>query len=582
MSDTGVVRTIVRRDKQSVLNDVQLHPLLKRIFEHRGVKSGIELEHKLVHLPTPEQLKDIETATDILLNAIDSQSRILIIGDYDADGATSSAVAILGLKMLGVENIDYLVPNRFDFGYGLSTGIAEVALTMTPDLVVTVDNGISSIEGVQLLKDNNVRVIVTDHHLPAKNLPEADAIVNPNQKDCQFSSKMLAGVGVMFYVLLALRSKMRTLGRFADQPQQPNLGVLLDLVALGTAADLVPLDHCNRVLVAQGVARIQQGKCRPGIRALLNIAGKDYQFLSSNDLGFAIAPRLNAAGRLQDMSIGIECLLTDDDGEARQLAAALHEVNNQRKELELDMQQQAMAIVDRVEAETKAQCGLCLFDASWHQGITGLIASRLKDRYFQPTIVFAQSSGNKLSGSARSISGLHIRDLLESVSVNNSGLIEKFGGHAMAAGLTITEDNFKLFKKVFTQAVKHQVEDQLLENLILSDGELEAEFFTEEIAVLIRQAAPWGQSFQAPVFDNEFTVVNQRVVGQQHLKLTLRVGNKKLEAIAFRQLVPGQTMPSYKKIRAVYQLDINEFRGIKTLQLIIQHIQPVADEERVH
>lgn len=575
----AVLKSIVRREAVGRLpkSDRALHPLLRRIFLQRDINGLEDLDHSLAGLYPPHNLKDIDKAATLLCCAVEQGWRVLIVGDYDTDGATASTVAILGLKSLGATRVDYLVPNRFDYGYGLSVEIAKVALTKEPDLVITVDNGISSLEGVQCLREAGVEVIVTDHHLPGDELPAASAIVNPNQPGCEFPSKMLAGVGVMFYLLLALRSLLRAKEWFErNQGKVPNLAHLLDLVALGTVADVVPLDHNNRILVAQGIARIHKGACRPGIKALLAVAGKDYRNVSSTDLGFVVAPRLNAAGRLDDISMGIECLLADTENDAKEYAEILHEINVERRRIEQKMQHQAVEVVDKLEA-SKETAGICLHHTDWHQGITGLVASRVRERYHQPAIVFANNSEGKLTGSARSVPGLHIRDLIEAIATGQPGLIEKFGGHAMAAGLTLDPGNLEPFSRLFHAAVSDHFLGQPAGNFIYSDGPLEPEFFTREIAELLRNAAPWGQQFSAPVFDNEFRVISQKVVGGQHLKLRLATRDRVLEGIAFRQLQPGEEMPELERIHAAFQLDLNEFRGAKTLQLIIEYMEPVTN-----
>lgn len=567
----------MRRDpaaSASLLDSEALHPLLQRIFNNRNVSHPEDLELSLSKLHSPNQLKDIEKACALLKHVIARNGRILIVGDYDTDGATASAVAVLGLKSLGAEKVDYLVPNRFDYGYGLSLAIAKVALVKSPDLVVTVDNGISSLEGISFLREAGVEVLVTDHHLAGNELPQASAIINPNQPRCNFPSKMLAGVGVMFYLLLALRSFLKDSGWFEKRKKEPpNLAMLLDLVALGTVADVVPLDHNNRILVAQGIARIHQGRCRPGIKALLAVAGKDHAGISSADLGFVVAPRLNAAGRLDDISMGIECLLTDNEKQAQEYAAILHEMNLERRQIELQMQKQAIDVVDSIN-DQGVENGICLYREDWHQGITGLVASRVRERFFQPAIVFARSSDGRLTGSARSIVGLHIRDLIEEIERSHPGLIDKFGGHAMAAGLTIAETKLEQFSALFHAAVSAHFACHSPADLIYSDGPLEPEFFTQQIAELLKNAAPWGQGFSPPVFDNEFKVVGQKVVGEQHLKLRLATRGRVLDGIAFRQLQPGENAPSLDKIHAAFQLDINEFRGAKSLQLIIEYMEP--------
>ncbi|MGB5709026.1 MAG: single-stranded-DNA-specific exonuclease RecJ [Arenicellales bacterium] len=575
----AVSKSIVRREVVGRLpkSDRTLHPLLRRIFLQRKINGLEDLDHSLAGLYQPDKLKDIDKAAALLYCAVEQGWRVLIVGDYDTDGATATAVAILGLRSLGATSVDYLVPNRFDYGYGLSVEIAKVALIKEPDLVITVDNGISSLAGVKCLREAGIEVIVTDHHLAGVELPAASAIVNPNQPGCEFPSKMLAGVGVMFYLLLALRSLLSAKDWFErNQRKVPNLAQLLDLVALGTVADVVPLDHNNRILVAQGIARIHKGACRLGIKALLAVAGKDYRNVSSTDLGFVLAPRLNAAGRLDDISMGIECLLADEETDAREYADILHEINIERRRIEQKMQHQAVEVVDKLEA-SKETAGICLHHADWHQGITGLVASRVRERYHQPAIVFANNSEGKLTGSARSVPGLHIRDLLEVIATGQPGLIEKFGGHAMAAGLTLDRDNLEPFSRLFHTAVSDHFLGQPAGNFVHSDGPLEPEFFTREIAELLRNAAPWGQQFSAPVFDNEFRVISQKVVGEQHLKLRLATRDRVLEGIAFRQLLPGEEMPRLERIHAAFQLDLNEFRGAKTLQLIIEYMEPVTN-----
>ena len=574
-------RALVRRQPPTNAigcdNAKTLHPLLCRVLQNRGVQSLDELDHSLKLLHLPSLLKGIEQACGLLCKTVATQRSIMIVGDYDTDGATAATVAILGLRMLGAKSVNYLVPNRFDYGYGLSAGFARVVLEAKPDLVITVDNGISSLEGVEILREAGIDVIVTDHHLAGAELPNASAIVNPNQPGCEFPSKALAGVGVMFYLLLALRTEMRNQKRFEQMGMaMPNMASLLDLVALGTVADLVPLDHNNRILVAQGIARIQQGQCRPGIIALFSVAGRDHRSMASSDLGFVIGPRLNAAGRMDDISMGIECLLAEDMSTAKRYAGALHDINAERRQVEQQMQQQAVEVVDAMELDgADIRCGLCLHDEHWHQGITGLVASRVKDRYQQPVLVFAGNSDGSLSGSARSVPGLHIRDLLEEVSTAIPGLIRKFGGHAMAAGLTIAIEDFDRFAEAFKQRVARHFAEQPPTNQILTDGPLEAEYFSMDVATLLRNAAPWGQLFPAPIFENRFRVINQKLLGGQHLKLQLALDNQMVEGIAFRYLQPGEEMPTLDAITAVFQLDINEFRGDKSLQLIIEYLEPL-------
>lgn len=576
-------KTLVRRQPItdfSVPSDAAraaLHPLLHRVLRNRGIKSIDELDHSLKLLHAPSLLKGIDVACELLIRAIEHRQSILIVGDYDVDGATAAAVAILGLKLLTAEAVDYRVPNRFDYGYGLSAGFAKVVLQAKPDLVITVDNGISSVEGIALLRRADIAVIVTDHHLAGDALPDANAIVNPNQPGCEFPSKALAGVGVMFYVLLAVRSAMRAGGWFQSRGiAPPNLACLLDLVALGTVADLAPLDHNNRIMVAQGIARIQQGACRPGITALFRVAGKDHTSMASSDLGFIIAPRLNAAGRLDDISLGIECLLADDIAAAEQYAKVLHAINAERRQLQQQMQLQAIDVVNAMALQPQQQqAGLCLYNDSWHQGIIGLVASRLKEHFDQPALVFAKNSSGSLVGSARSVPGLHIRDLLEQIATVNPDLIEKFGGHAMAAGLTIAANDFDLFATAFHSGVTAHFANQPPSNQVFSDGPLEAAYFSEAVAEMLRNAAPWGQLFPPPVFDNRFKVLTQRLLSGQHLKMQLALDNIVVDAIVFGYLQPGQELPRLDAINAVYRLEINQFRGVKSLQLVIEHLQPI-------
>lgn len=570
-----------------------LHPLLRRIFENRNVQTLDELDYSLNRLHSPRLLRGIEAATTRLQKAIEGGQKILVIGDYDTDGATATTVALLGLRAFGAGRVEYLAANRFEYGYGLSKGIAGVALTLRPDLVITVDNGISSIEGVALLRAAEVSVIVTDHHLAGAELPAADAIVNPNQPGCGFPSKALAGVGVMFYLLLSVRTGLREAGWFgAPGRPQPNLAEVLDLVALGTVADMVPLDYNNRILVARGVARVRAGRCRPGIKALLEVAGKRCQTMDAQDFGFVIGPRLNAAGRLDDISAGIECLLADDPGEAMKHARRLNEMNTARRQIEQSMQAQATQIVARLgehdddgDGDT-GRIGCCLFDPEWHQGIVGLVATRIREKSNQPAVVFAPADAGRLRGSARSVAGLHIRDLLESISTRYPGLIEKFGGHAMAAGLTIAAENFATFSDHFRELVGAHFKDKAPDCDIFTDGALAAGELTLETAELVRAASPWGQHFPAPLFDGEFRVIAQRVVAQQHLKMTLApvVGadgpgeSSECDAIVFRYVEPGQDAAPLDTVKAAYQLQVNEYKGRRSLQLLVEYMQPSQPE----
>ncbi|WP_448679679.1 single-stranded-DNA-specific exonuclease RecJ [Pseudomonas nicosulfuronedens] len=553
-----------------------LPPLLTRLYAARGVQSAAELDKGLARLIPYQQLKGVDAAVELLVDALEKGQRILYVGDFDADGATASSVGVLALRMLGAAWVDYLVPNRFEYGYGLTPEIVAVALEKRPELLVTVDNGISSIDGVAAAKAAGLRVLVTDHHLPGPELPAADAIVNPNQPGCDFPSKAMAGVGVIFYVMLALRARLRERGWFAARGiAEPNLAELLDLVSLGSVADVVPLDANNRILVHQGLARIRAGRARPGLRALLEVAGRDCRRITSTDLGFILGPRLNAAGRLDDMSLGIELLLCEDDSVARDMAVQLDQLNQDRKAIEQGMQREALAQLKELPVE-EMPFGLCLFDPEWHQGVIGILASRLKERYHRPTIAFADAGDGTLKGSARSVPGFHIRDALDAVAARHAGLISKFGGHAMAAGLSLPQENFGAFAAAFDAEVRRQLDEEDLTGRLLSDGQLGAEEFHLELARALRQAGPWGQHFPEPLFHGIFQIVQQRVVGERHLKLVLKTecGSLQLDAIAFnidREIWPN---PTVRWAEVAYKLDVNEFRGNETVQLMVAHIAP--------
>ncbi|RWU25285.1 single-stranded-DNA-specific exonuclease RecJ [Pseudomonas alkylphenolica] len=552
----------------------ELPPLLTRLYAARGVQSAEELDKSLARLLPFQQLKGIDAAVDLLVEALAQRQRILIVGDFDADGATASTVGVLGLRLLGAAHVDYLVPNRFEYGYGLTPEIVKVALERQPQLLITVDNGISSVEGVAAAKAAGLKVLVTDHHLPGNELPEADAIVNPNQPGCTFASKALAGVGVIFYVLMALRARLRSLGHYETRPQ-PNIGELLDLVALGSVADVVPLDANNRILVHQGLERIRAGRARPGLKAILEVARREPARITSTDLGFILGPRLNAAGRLDDMSLGIECLLSDDQQLARDMAVQLDELNQDRKSIEQGMQREALAQLKDLPLESMP-FGLCLFEPDWHQGVIGILASRLKERYHRPTIAFADAGEGMLKGSARSVPGFHIRDALDAVAAQHPQLISKFGGHAMAAGLSLPADNFPAFAQAFDEEVRRQLQEDDLTGRLLSDGSLSAEEFHLELARALRNAGPWGQHFPEPLFHGVFQLVEQRVVGERHLKVVLKseCGSVKLDGIAFgvdREVWPN---PTVRWVELAYKLDVNEFRGQESVQLMIVHIEP--------
>ncbi|MDP3704480.1 MAG: single-stranded-DNA-specific exonuclease RecJ [Legionellaceae bacterium] len=553
-----------------------IHPVLQRIYATRGIADESQLDKRLQALLPYHTLTDIDKACVRLEQALHAQQRILIIGDFDADGATSTAVAVSALRTMGALHVDYLVPNRFEFGYGLTPAIVEVAKKWQPDLIITVDNGIASIDGVATANEAGIDVLITDHHLPAEELPAACAIVNPNQVGDHFPSKSIAGVGVIFYTMLALRRHLADCGWFQSQHvPEPNMSQFLDLVALGTVADVVTLDQNNRILVSQGVARIRKGLARPGICALLEVAGRRAELLRENDLGFAVAPRLNAAGRLDDMSLGIECLLSQDLGKSRLLAQQLDDLNVERRKIESEMKEQAMLVLNKWALNTgthELPVALCLVDPSWHQGVIGILAGRLKDRYHRPVIACAVVHENELKGSARSVPGLNIRDALAAVDKDYPGLITKFGGHAMAAGLSLQKDKFDAFQQAFITEVGKHIGLSQCEGERLSDGPLVAAELNMNLAVLLHDAGPWGQQFPEPVFDNTFEILEQRIVGQHHLKLTLAMveGGDPIEAIAFN--VDLKAWPNHRAryMHALYKLDINTYQGRSRLQLLIE------------
>lgn len=559
--------------------DPALHPVLHRLYISRGVRHQDELQRQAAALLPFQQLKGIDNAAALLMSALTQQQRIVIVGDFDADGATSTAVLMSGLKAFGFKYLEYMVPNRFEYGYGLTPELAEIVVAQGAELIITVDNGISAIEGVALAKKAGVKVLVTDHHLPGNTLPDADAIVNPNQPGCSFPSKALAGVGVAFYLLLALRALLREQNYFQQQQiSAPNLAELLDLVALGTVADVVPLDSNNRILVHQGIMRIRAGKCRPGIQALIDVANKDASRLTASDFGFALGPRLNAAGRLDDMALGISCLLAPSLPLARQYAAELDALNAERRAIEQSMQVEAQAFLSQLSFDGSAlpEC-LCLYRADWHQGVIGILAGRIKEQFNRPTIAFAQGDEGELKGSARSISGLHMRDVLEEVSSQYPGLIKKFGGHAMAAGLTIAEDKLETFRLALALTVKKYLSAEQLTAIILSDGELEQDCFELSFAQLLQDAGPWGQAFPEPVFDGEFTLLKQRMLADRHLKMMLQgPGGCLIDAIWFNADNKAWPNVNIQKVRLAYQLDINEYRDQQSLQLIVRHMEAVA------
>lgn len=577
----GVKKLIVTRPipkKRIQLSDVS--PLLERIFLARGVTSAAELDRTLAKLPSPWLLSGMEVMVGHLLTAIKTRQKISIVADFDADGATSCAVAVKGLQLLGAGQVNFVVPNRFEYGYGLTPEIVALVKQQNPDVLITVDNGISSIDGVKVAKDLGIKVLITDHHLPGSELPAADAIVNPNLPDDKFPSGALAGVGVMFYVLMALRSRLREQGWFEQkQMPEPNLAQLLDYVALGTVADVVALDSVNRVLVYQGLQRIRSGRGHPGLNALIEVSGRNPQTIVASDLGFALGPRLNAAGRMDDMALGIQCLLTDDPGLAKDIAVQLDELNNDRREVEGQMSREAMALLADMNVlnEQHLPAGVCLYDANWHQGVIGILASRIKDRVHRPVIAFAPAGKDEIKGSARSIPGVHIRDVLSDVAAAHPKLLSKFGGHAMAAGMSLKMHDYPAFALAFDEVVKLKLADVDLEQKIYSDGELTEAELSLEFAESLQNAATWGQEFPEPVFDGIFDVIQSRIVGQRHLKLVLRkpAGNLVIDAIAFYVDQPENWL-GLRQIRAAYRLDINEFRGNRSVQLMVQYLEKLA------
>lgn len=554
------------------------HPLLRRLYAQRGIGDARELERGAKFLHPWQGLSGMQQAVELLHQALRDQKQIMIVGDFDADGATSTALTVLALRSMGGQHVQYLVPNRFDDGYGLSPEVVEQAAARGAELILTVDNGISSHAGVLCAHQKGIPVLVTDHHLPGETLPEAEAIVNPNLDDSTFPSRALAGVGVAFYLMLALRAHLREQGWFDNGLAIPNLAELLDLVALGTVADVVPLDANNRILVWQGMSRIRAGKCRPGIRALLEVANRDARQLAASDLGFALGPRLNAAGRLDDMSVGVALLLTEDLAQARMLASELDALNQTRKEIEQGMQAEALALCNQLERSSDTlPLGLAFYHPEWHQGVVGILASRLKERFHRPVIAFAPAGDGTLKGSGRSVAGLHLRDVLERLDTLNPGLILKFGGHAMAAGLSLEEAKFEQFSTLFSALVGEWLDADALQGVIWSDGELSAPDLTLPVAEMLRDAGPWGQAFPEPVFDGKFKLLQQRLVGERHLKVMVEPlgGGPLLDGIAFN--IDTRLWPdaSVRHVELAYKLDVNEFRGNRSVQLLIEHIWPL-------
>ena len=546
-----------------------IDPVLGRLYAARGISDKNELNYALQYLLPVGSMSGIDEAVALLLQHRDS--RIIIIGDFDADGATSTALVMRCLREFGINNVDYLVPNRFKFGYGLTPEIVRVAAGSSPDLLITVDNGVSSIDGVLQAHDLGIKVLITDHHLPGAELPAADAMVNPNLADNEFASSNLAGVGVAFYLMAALGRELQAAGRegAARVPAK-----YLDLVALGTVADVVPLDHNNRILVSQGLQRIRAGKSVAGIQALLELAGRSASRIVSTDLGFVVGPRLNAAGRLEDMSVGIECLLTDSPDVAARLASELDSINRERKNIEAKMREEAFAAVDAMETRDLPSC-ICVYDERWHQGVVGLIAARVRERWNRPVIAFATENDGQLKGSARSIPGVHVRDLLEAISSAKPGLVGKFGGHAMAAGLNLEEDRFAEFSSLAAAKLDQLYPQADFSGAILTDGELPAESMNLKFARLLREGGPWGAGFPEPVFSGDFRIDEQRTVGENHLKLRVQpaAGGNSVDAIAF-----NQAGPAYRGVvRLTYRLDVNEYRGFESPQLIVEQIVNISE-----
>jgi single-stranded-DNA-specific exonuclease len=580
-----VIPLIRRRETNSVTQAaLAVPPLLQRILTARQVLTDADRILDFQHLHPPQLLKGIDAAVSLLMAQLPAQRRVLIVSDFDADGATSCVLAIRALRAMGFQNVDYIVPNRFEYGYGLTPEIVQLARGKVPDILITVDNGISSIEGVQVARALGMQVIITDHHLPGLELPPADAIVNPNQPGCGFPSKALAGVGVVFYVMAALRSALRDAGWFAKAGiVEPNLAGLLDLVALGTVADVVTLDRNNRILVNEGLKRIRAGRACAGILALLEIGKRTLPALQASDLGFAAGPRLNAAGRLDDMALGIECLLADDPVVAMAMARRLDEMNQQRKGIEEDMRDQAVSDLDALDiGGATAPAGVCIYNPAWHQGVIGILAARIKERLHRPVIAFADAGVDgegepQLKGSARSIAGLHIRDVLDTVATRNPGLISRFGGHAMAAGLSLRTRDYPQFCAAFAAEVTALLTEDDLQARILTDGEVRAEELTLSTAQLLRELGPWGQGFPEPSFDGEFEILQQRMLGAKHLKLVLcppGCRQQALDAIAFNVDPALWATCNVARISAVYRLDVNEYRGQRSLQLVLEHLAP--------
>ncbi|HGN0024172.1 TPA: single-stranded-DNA-specific exonuclease RecJ [Proteus mirabilis] len=570
--------TLRRRVAKATALPESLDPLLRQIYANRGITSETQLERSLKGLLHYQDLNGIDVAISLLVEALKLQSRIVIVGDFDADGATSTALAIKALRQMGFQQVSYHIPNRFDDGYGLSPQVVHDVAKKGADLIITVDNGISSFDGVDVAHEYGIRVLVTDHHLPGHSLPRADAIINPNLADCSFLSKSLAGVGVTFYLMTALRAELEKQGWFTAQGlARPNMADYLDLVALGTVADVVPLDENNRIFVYEGLRRIRAGRCCAGIKALTEVSRKALSQLVSSDLGFALGPRLNAAGRLDDMSVGVALLLTNDIGVAREIANELDGLNQTRREIEAGMQEEASTIFRQfITTQDDLPNGLAIYHPQWHQGVVGILASRIKEKLHRPVIAFAPSGDGLLKGSGRSIHGVHLRDALERLNTLNPGLMVKFGGHAMAAGLSLEEDKFPLFQRHFSALMAELVSAEQLQGVILTDGELSDSQLSLPIAEMLREAGPWGQAFPEPLFDGKFTLLQQRIVGSKHLKMMLQPINSHvmIDAIAFNVDVNIWPDNSIKTVELAYRLDVNEFRGQRNAQLLVEHIWP--------
>jgi len=559
--------------KASLTELAGLNPVYQRVLAARGVSSLAEVEYSLDRLLAPTAIRHLDTAAELLCRHIEQENQILIFGDYDADGATSTALCVKALNMMGQHKVDYLMPDRFVDGYGLSLSAAQRIVEIGPDCVITVDNGIASFDGIDLLREHQIDVIVTDHHLPANKLPEASVIVNQNAWSDVTEGRNLAGVGVAFYLMLAVRSQLRSKQWFSDSRKEPNLSTCLDLVAIGSVADLVPLDYLNRLLVSEGLRRIRAGACSSGIRSLIDIAGKQLENFTSSDIAFALAPRINAAGRLDDMTVGVQCLLADDEMTAQGFANELNNINQLRKDIQQQMAAEAIQQMQALnQQELVNRQTIVLYQPDWHEGIVGIVASKLKEKYHRPSIVFARAEDGSLKGSGRSIAGIHLRDMLDAVDKHLPGTILKFGGHAMAAGLSLDENQLEAFVDGFETVIGELADSHCFEVSIEYDGELDTEYFDLEFANALQDLSPWGQRFPTPSFVGIFEVINQRILGEKHLKLTLSTGGENfVDAIAFFQ--PASALnKDYQQIQIHYELAVNRFRGIESVQLLIRDI----------